>query len=130
MHELSVTESLLSLAVKHAQAERAIRITDVYVVVGQLSSLVDDSIAFYWEQISAGTLAAGARLHFRRVAALFRCVDCGHEYAPAAEELACPRCASLRVNLVAGDELYLEALDVARADAAPANPAPSVGQIS
>ena len=126
MHELFVTEALLDLALRHAQAAQAGQITNVHVVVGQLSSVVDDSVQFYWDLISAGTLAAGALLHFRRVPALFRCSDCRHEYAPGAEVLACPACGSLRVSLVAGDELYLEALDVvASDDPAVALPEPS-----
>ena len=112
MHELSVTEALLALAVQHAQSVQAERITGVYVVIGQLSSVIDESVQFYWDLISAGTLAAGAQLHFRRVPAAFRCADCRHEYALTAEALACPACGSVRVSLIAGEALYLEALDI------------------
>ena len=129
MHELSVTEALLEIALRHAQAAHARRITGLLVVIGQLSSVIDDSVQFYWDFVSAGTLAAGARLHFRRLPAVFRCSDCRHEYSPAAEVLACPACHSLHVSLVSGDELYLEALDIdpldepATAQSAPAEPA-------
>jgi hydrogenase nickel incorporation protein HypA/HybF len=112
MHELSVTEALLSLALEHAQRAQAERITDVYIVIGQLSAVIDESVQFYWDAISAGTPAAGAALHFRRVPTSLRCQACGHRYAPAAEVLACPACGSVRVRLTSGDELYLEALDV------------------
>jgi hydrogenase nickel incorporation protein HypA/HybF len=112
MHELSVTEALLALAVQHAAAAHAERITGVHLVIGQLSSVIDESVQFYWDLISAGTPAAGAQLHFRRVPAAFRCADCGQVYAPAAEILACPACAGVRVSLTGGEELYLEALDI------------------
>jgi len=126
MHELSVTEALLDLALRHARAAQAIRITDVNVVIGQLSTVIDDSVQFYWDMISGGTPAAGARLHFRRVPALFQCGECRHEYAPAAEVLACPACGSLEVSLIRGDELYLETLDIepgGEPDRGPAVPA-------
>ncbi len=112
MHELSVTEALLDLTVQHAATAQAARVTDVYVVIGQLSAVIDESVQFYWDALSLGTPAAGARLHFRRIAASFACDDCRHAYAPAAEVLACPACGSLRVRLTAGDEFYLEALEV------------------
>ena len=54
--------------------------------------------------------------HFRRIPAGFCCDACGHAYAPAAEVLACPACGSLQVRLTAGDELYLEALEVGQTD--------------
>ena len=109
MHELSITESLLALTLQHSGGAR---VTAVHVVVGDLASVVNESVQFYWDLISAGTPAAGAQLCFRRVPARFRCEACRHAYAPASEVLACPVCGSLRVKLTAGDEFYLEALDV------------------
>jgi len=116
MHELSVTEALLALTLEHAAHAGADQVTDVHVVIGQLSAVIDESVQFYWDLISAGTPAAGARLHFRRIPAGFCCDACGHAYAPAAEVLACPACGSLHVRLTAGDELYLEALEVGQTD--------------
>jgi hydrogenase nickel incorporation protein HypA/HybF len=112
MHELSATEALFDLVMQHAQAARAVRVTGVYVVIGELSSLIDDSVQFYFDLISRGTVAEGAHLTVRRVPAVFRCERCCHEYAPGAEVLACPACGSLSVRLIAGDEFYLEALDI------------------
>jgi hypothetical protein len=57
MHELPVTESILDIAVKHARQANAQRIADIYLVIGQLSSIVDDSIQFYWDIIAKDTLA-------------------------------------------------------------------------
>ncbi len=113
MHELAVTESILKIALKHAQEAEAERITDIYLVVGQLSSIVDDSVQFYWDILTGGTIAAGAHLHFRRVPTKMECLDCGANYAPGQDDLACPKCQSIRVKVIAGEEFYLEAIDVA-----------------
>jgi hydrogenase nickel incorporation protein HypA/HybF len=78
MHELSITEALLDLALHHAQTAQAQRITAVHVVVGELAAVVDESVQFYWDLISHDTLADGARLSFRRVPAVFRCSRCEH----------------------------------------------------
>lgn len=109
MHELPVTQSILELALEHAPPEA--RITDLYLVIGDLASIVDDSVQFYWDLISAGTAAAGASLHFRRVAARICCHDCGAEYSPD-DALACPACHSNRVVVIAGEEFYLESIAV------------------
>ena len=116
MHELSITEALFDLVLQHAQAAHAERVTAAYVVVGELSSLVDESVQFYFDLISRGSVAEGARLTIRRVPAVFRCERCRHEYAPGAEVLACPVCGTLSVRLIAGDEFYLEALDIVPPD--------------
>jgi len=112
MHELAVTENLLEIAIRHAQAQDARRITDLYLVLGQWSSIVDDSVQFYWDIISDGTIAKGATLHFRRMQVLLACQDCGKEYQPAREEFACPSCAGTHVQLKSGEEFQLEAIDV------------------
>jgi hydrogenase nickel incorporation protein HypA/HybF len=109
MHELAVTENLLQLALRHANG---CRITDLYVVIGQLSSLIDDSVQFYWDIISEGTPAQYAKLHFRRVPAEMECVACEYRYPLRAEQMACPACGSVQVRLISGDEFYLDAIDV------------------
>jgi hydrogenase nickel incorporation protein HypA/HybF len=112
MHELAVTESLLEIALRHAQAQKARRITDLYLVIGQWSSIVDDSVQFYWDIISDGTIAKGATLHFRRIPVLLVCQDCGKEYQPSGEEFACPQCGGTRAQVKTGEEFQLEAIDV------------------
>jgi hydrogenase nickel incorporation protein HypA/HybF len=112
MHELTVTESLLELALRHAKTNDTKRINDLYLVIGQLSSIVDDSVQFYWDIIAKNTLAEGARLHFRRVPTELLCLDCNHQYAPAKEDMACPVCNSIRVKILSGNEFRLEAMDV------------------
>jgi hydrogenase nickel incorporation protein HypA/HybF len=111
MHELSVTESILEIALRHAQESKAKRVINLYLVIGQLSSIVDDSVQFYWDIISKDTAAEGAILHFKRIPARLHCQECGQEYTPAGD-LTCPACHSSRVRVTAGNEFRLEAMDV------------------
>lgn len=112
MHELAITESVLKIAVEHAATAGAGRITDVHLVIGQLSSYVDDSVQFYWDIISGGTPAEGAVLHFRRVPAELQCLACGTRYGLSGDDLACPECGGMQMKIVAGEEFTLEAIDV------------------
>ena len=112
MHELSITESILEIAQRHAAQANATRITNLYLVIGEFSSIVDDSIQFYWDIIAKDTIAKGAQLHFRRIPAELECTDCGTKFHPDGEDLACPSCGSAAVRITAGEEFYLEAIDV------------------
>ncbi len=112
MHELPVTQSLLKLAVEHAEAAKATCITDIYIEIGQLSSYVDDSVQFYWDLISKGTVAEGAKLHFHRVPMELACLDCATRFQPSGENFECPSCKSARVQVVSGDVFQLVGLDV------------------
>lgn len=109
MHELPVTQSILEIALRHANGRR---ITDIYLVIGELSSFVDESIQFYWGMIAQGTLAEKAQLHFRRVPAELQCMVCFQKYSPNGQEFVCPSCGSVGAKILAGEEFYLEAIDV------------------
>jgi hydrogenase nickel incorporation protein HypA/HybF len=121
MHELMITESILEITLRHAKKAGDVRVTDLYLVIGELSSVIDDSVQFYWDFVSEGTVAEGAKLHFRRVPAEFACKHCGHEY-PLTDNLACPNCESNDSRIVTGREFSLEAIEVSE-DAA-GNPVP------
>jgi hydrogenase nickel incorporation protein HypA/HybF len=77
---------------QHAQQANANLIEDIHIVIGELSTNVDDSIQFYWGMVAKGTMAEEARLHFRRVPAQMQCVSCKHIYHPEDGELPCPDC--------------------------------------
>jgi hydrogenase nickel incorporation protein HypA/HybF len=111
MHELSVTESILEIVLRHAQESKASRVVNLHLVIGQLSSIIDDSVQFYWDIISKDTLAEGAILQFQRIPARMACQECGEEYSPQGD-LACPACHSTRVRVVAGNEFRLDSIDV------------------
>lgn len=112
MHELSVTQSLLDIALRHAEKAEAKRVTDLNIVIGDLSSMVDDSIQFYWDVIAAGTIAEQARLHFRRVPAELQCNTCFQTYRPTDKELVCPNCQGVGARIIKGEEFFLESIDV------------------
>jgi hydrogenase nickel incorporation protein HypA/HybF len=112
MHELSVTENLLEITLRHAQKAGASTVTNIYLVIGQLSSIVDDSVNFYWNMIAQGTIAQNAILHFKRLPTQLRCLDCSHEYEPENAEFSCPKCNSIHIKILSGEEFYVEAIDI------------------
>ena len=58
MHELAITESILHIALQHAQKANASRVTDINLLIGNLTAFIDNSISFYWEIISKDTICA------------------------------------------------------------------------
>jgi len=100
------------LALKHAQSAHASRITDLHIVVGQLSSMIDESVQAYWEIVSEGTIAQKSTLHFRRIPAEMECANCNLRYRLNDSDLSCPVCGSQQVCIASGDEFYLESIEV------------------
>ncbi|HTP01310.1 MAG TPA: hydrogenase maturation nickel metallochaperone HypA [Anaerolineales bacterium] len=112
MHELYATQAILNKALEKAGEQNAGHILNVYIVVGEISSYSDDSVQFYWDEISKGTLAEDAKLHFRHVQAELQCMTCGTKYHPPEGEIICPQCGSTGARIWSGEEFYMEALDI------------------
>lgn len=74
MHEMSLAESLLDLAVSYAEGQP---ITMLKVRLGPLSGVVSDSLDFCFDMLSKGTLAEGARIAYERVPLDVVCRQCG-----------------------------------------------------
>ena len=112
MHELAITESILNIASDYALKAGATRVTDLYLMVGRLSSLVDDSVQFYWDIVSQDTICANALLHFERIPAKILCLDCSNEFILSDELSHCPKCGGLKIKVVSGEEFSLNSIEI------------------
>jgi hydrogenase nickel incorporation protein HypA/HybF len=112
MHELYGTQAILEKAVAKAGEQKAKSITNLYIVVGEISTYSEESVRFYWDEIRKGTIAENAQLHFRQVPAEMQCMACFTKYHPVDGEIVCPNCGSAGAKILAGEEFYMEALDV------------------
>ena len=112
MHELAVTENILKTSLEYAEKEQAKKVTDVFLVIGKLSSFVDDSIQFYWDFISKDTICHKAILHFERIPAKLKCNDCQNEFQLGGDLTPCPRCGSAKLNILTGDEFRIDSIQI------------------
>jgi hydrogenase nickel incorporation protein HypA/HybF len=113
MHELAVTQSILDIALRHAEKAGAQRILAINLVIGDLTGFVDDSIQFYFEFLAKDTMAREAKLDFHRVASRVRCHACGAEYdTPDSRLWACPECDAFGGEVIAGKEFSVASIEV------------------
>ena len=109
MHEFSLTQNLLDIALKNANSRR---IVNVHLLIGPFSDEREESIQFYWRDLAKGTPGEGAQLHFQRVKAEMKCLACGGTFNLDGEESLCVYCQSDRLRLLSGDEVRLERIEV------------------
>jgi hydrogenase nickel incorporation protein HypA/HybF len=112
MHELAVTQGMLSIALEHAAKAGAKKIIRINLVVGEASGIVDDSVQFYFDFVSKGSTAEGASLNFERIPVRFLCRACQMTFSPNEQEWTCPECGELSVEIVAGREFYVDSIEV------------------
>ena len=113
MHELLITENILDIALETGREAGAKRITGITLVIGELSSYVDDSVQFYFDFLSKDTLAEGATLSFRREPALATCQACFTRLrvTPPLPPV-CPVCHSPALIVSEGKSFYIESIEV------------------
>jgi len=114
MHELSVTESILSIALQSAKSNQASKVTAINLVIGPLASIVDDSVQFYWDMISDQTICKGAVLNFARPPAEIHCQNCGADFEITRELIPCPACQSLNLTVLSGKDFFVDSIEIER----------------
>jgi len=112
LHELSITQGILDIALAAARDANLARVTAVHLVVGDLSSIVDDSVQFYFDLLSKGTAAEGASLTFERRPAILTCAACSHTFTVRPPlPPTCPACGAARLRVTGGRELRVESIE-------------------
>jgi hydrogenase nickel incorporation protein HypA/HybF len=112
MHEASVTEAIIKIVLSEAEKACADRVTVVRVVVGEMTGYVGDSIQFYFDRYSQGSIAEGARVETSYVKALSKCASCGKLQERRAFSLSCDACGGDLGPTPIGTEFYLESIEV------------------
>ena len=111
MHEQSIVESLLSLALENARKSKARRIFSIDLVVGDYTGVVEEAVKFYFGFLSKDTIAAGARINFTHVPGQLRCRKCDVLFPLQKHDFQCPECSGSRIEIVGGRELYIENME-------------------
>ena len=112
MHEVSIADSCLKIAVERATEVGAQRITSLTLRIGRLSGVVPEALSFAFECLTEGTLAQGATIAIEDVPVVARCAECALEFEPADMIFACPQCGQLTAEIVHGREMHLASMEI------------------
>jgi hydrogenase nickel incorporation protein HypA/HybF len=112
MHELSVCLSLLQEVERVARQNGAGSVERIIVKVGPLSGIEPDLLRNAWPLASAGSIAEQAELEIELSDIVVSCSACGAETPAKANRLLCGKCGDYRTNLVTGDEMVLQTLEL------------------
>jgi hydrogenase nickel incorporation protein HypA/HybF len=112
MHEYSITQSILSLALEKADEAKASKITQINLVIGELSGIVEECVQFYFDFLSKDTIAAEAGLSFHKTPTKLRCRHCEAVFPPRDHDWSCPDCHEAGIEIISGRECYMESIEV------------------
>lgn len=112
MHEMSIAQSILDIAIAAAGKEGALRITRVNVVAGQLRGIVPLQFTFYFGLLAENTIAGGAYLNLEITPIRGRCRQCEETFTVEEYRYICPKCRGEDIQTVGGTELRLKDIEV------------------
>lgn len=112
MHEVSIMESALEAAERHARAQGATRIHRIVLRIGDGSGVVPDALEFAFEPVTNGTMADGAALEIIRIPVVCYCQTCETEFQPPEMLYICPSCGAVALDVRQGAEMELASLEV------------------
>ncbi len=111
MHELSIAQRIVEIALGAASANGGGRISALRICLGALSCVEPETLRFAIDVAARDTLAEGCGVEFVRVACRLGCRECGGE-AERDPLDPCPCCGAPGGDLLAGRELSLDSIEI------------------
>jgi hydrogenase nickel incorporation protein HypA/HybF len=113
MHEVSLIEETLNLALEYAQRENSTRIHSLKMSIGQNSGVVPEALQFAFEVVKKGTIAENALLQIDLIPVTCYCYQCKQEFQPTdCYDYFCPDCKQISFDIIKGKEIELTSLEV------------------
>ena len=111
MHELPVVLDMIRTVEEEVGKRDLHKVDRIDLVIGELSSIVGESVQMYFDVASENSVCAGAKLTFDHRPAMLRCTECGREF-PHEKSFSCPDCGGDAVLVKdTGREFYIRSFN-------------------
>lgn len=112
MHEICIAESILEIATAEACRRNASSIQRIKLRLGEFTTIVCEALAFAFEVVQQGTIAADAILDIDVIPTIVECVICCATTKPEKTlKLVCSQC-GFPLRIIAGEELRIEYIEM------------------
>lgn len=122
MHETAIVAGLMRIIERHAAQHGVRHVKSVRVKVGRLRAVEPQQLCSCFEMFAEGTVADGAQLIIDVVDVRGRCRTCATEFVIPRYHFECPHCAGKDIDVIQGQELYIESFEANDSSAADENP--------
>ena len=114
MHELYVCQALIDQVETIALEQKAIRVETIYLGIGPLSGVEPRLLEQAFFIARAGTVADDAQLNITSLPIRVSCHKCGHVTDALPARLICGDCRHWHTQLISGDEMQLERVELVK----------------
>lgn len=122
MHELAVAQALVEQVENVIRQRGASSASLIRVRIGPLAGVVPELLGSAFPLAAAGSRMEHAVLDLVAAPIRVRCQTCGAETEAAMNRLVCGACGDWHTQVVSGDELLLESVELETTSTLPPNP--------
>jgi hydrogenase nickel incorporation protein HypA/HybF len=112
VHELAVAQALVEQVGAVISQHQASSASMIRVRIGPLAGVVPELLASAFPLAAAGSRMEHAALEFTHAPIRVHCQTCGAETEAAMNRLICGACGDWHTQIVSGDELLLESVEL------------------
>ena len=112
MHELAVAQALVEQVDAVINQHQASSAALIRVRIGPLAGVVPELLASAFPLAAAGSRMEHAQLEFSHAPIKVHCQTCGADTEAAMNRLICGDCGDWRTQILSGDELLLESVEL------------------
>jgi len=112
MHEGSIAQNLLTVALEKAKEHKANMITLIRVKVGEFAGVNQAALEFAFDHFSQGTIAEKASLKIISSPLLGKCRKCSKIFEIKKDNFTCSKCHSPEIDIISGEDLYIEDIEI------------------
>lgn len=112
MHEMSIAEGIVEIALQTLVANQGTVVHAIQLRLGVMSGVEPDALQFCFTAVTKNTAAAGASLQIEMIPLRGKCLDCDYEFSVADYVFKCPQCGSLAIQTITGRELQVASIDM------------------
>ncbi len=110
MHEATLAENILEIALDAAEKNHAEKIFKIGLTLGEMAGVEVEALILSFDVLKKNTPADGAELVIKRVPIVAACNKCGKSFRLDGYNFFCPECDGILI-LQSGRELLVEFVD-------------------
>ena len=112
MHEYSVVQALLDQCEEYTKANDATQVTKLVVKIGVMSGVEPYLLETAFNTFKEASVCDGAEFVMHIQPLTISCRECGTTSELESRHYCCPKCESVEVSVVDGEDMFLMSLEM------------------
>lgn len=112
MHEYSIVSSLIEICEEHVKKNSATKVTKLVVKIGVMSGVEPHLLKEAFDGFKLKSVCEEAEFVMNIQNIVIECKECGEQSELTKREFFCPKCESVYIDVIDGEDMFLMSLEL------------------